>query len=195
MLLYGRIMADLKLVTPAKGDGKSASEKGKDAEATPPPRLGANNFLEEQLRQRDARLARIYGFSYEGHYYDLTSPAIFLVHGEGVDPEAPRLAAARVARAPADADLTGVAGRTGSFSEDMKVWSYDKGDFSLRMDVETGPFEEILLEAELAAEEMQGYYSGQRVRASGQRVRASGQRVRASGQRVRGSGGGGNLGD
>jgi hypothetical protein len=161
-------------------------------DAPVPPRGGANNFLEQQLQAKDPRLARIYGFSYEGHYYDLTSPAIFLVHGDGVDPEAPPPDDPRVSRAPASADLTGVAGRTSSFSEDMKVWSYDKGDFSLRMDIETGPFEEILLEAELAAEEMQGYYSGQRVRASGQRVRASGQRVRASGQRVRGSGG---LGD
>ena len=182
VLLYGRIITDLKFERPAKGKQV-------------PPRLGANNFLEQQLQDPKAKLARIYGFSYEGHYYDLTSPAIFLVHGDGVDPEAPRPAEPRVSRAPADADLTGVAGRTGSFSEDMKVWSYDKGDFSLRMDIETGPFEEILLEAELVAEEMQGYYSGQRVRASGQRVRASGQRVRASGQRVRGSGGGGNLGD
>ncbi len=83
---------------------------------------------------------------------------------------------------------------TGTFSEDMKVWAYDKGDFTLRLDIETGPFEETLLDAELVAEEMQAYYSGQKVRASGQKVRASGQKVRASGQKVRGPGGGG-LGD
>lgn len=173
VLLYGRILTDLKLENPT----------GKE-----PQGLGANQFLEKQLLAEDPGLARIYGFSYEGHYYDLTSPAIFLVHGKGADPEGPPPADPRVSRAPTGVDLTGVAGRTGSFSEDIRVWSYDKGDFSLRMDIETGPFEEILLEAELVAEEMQGYYSGQR-------VRASGQRVRASGQRVRGPGSGGNLGD
>ena len=54
----------------------------------PPPRLGGNNFLQAQLASPGARLARIYAFSYEGHYYDLGTPAIFLVHGPGRDPEA-----------------------------------------------------------------------------------------------------------
>ena len=202
VLLYGRIVKDLRLVPPveqaSKDGGKAAKERTKDAGEPPlePPRLGANKFLEHQLQAKDAKLARIYGFSYDGHYYDLTSPTIFLVHGDGVDPQVPRPAPPRerVSRAPANADLTGVAGMTGTFSEDMKVWAYDKGDFTIRMDIATGPFEEMLLEAELVAEDMQAHYSGQRVRASGQRVRASGQRVRASGQRVRGPGGGG-LGD
>ncbi len=202
VLLYGRIVKDLEFVPhpekASKGSDKATKEKAK-ADGSPPlepPRLGANRFLERQLQEKDARLARIYGFSYEGNYYDLTSPTIFLVHGDGVDPQEPRPTPPRerVARAPANADLTGVGGMTGTFSEDMKVWAYDKGDFTLRLDIETGPFEDVLLEAELVAEEMQAYYSGQRVRASGQRVRASGQRVRASGQRVRGPGGGG-LGD
>ena len=35
---------------------------------------------------------------------------------------------------------------------DMKVWVYDKGDFSMRLDVETGTFEHILLAAELDEE-------------------------------------------
>ena len=35
---------------------------------------------------------------------------------------------------------------------DMKVWVYDKGDFSMRLDVETGTFEHILLDAELDEE-------------------------------------------
>ena len=39
---------------------------------------------------------------------------------------------------------------------DMKVWVYDKGDFSMRLDVETGTFERILLEAELDEEAWSG---------------------------------------
>ncbi|MCP4470849.1 MAG: hypothetical protein GY815_09210 [Gammaproteobacteria bacterium] len=29
---------------------------------------------------------------------------------------------------------------------DIKVWSYDKADFSVRLDVDSGPLEDILLE-------------------------------------------------
>ena len=89
------------------------------APPTQPPRRGDNNFLERQLRAEGARLARIYAFSYEGHYYDLPKPALFLVHGPGSDPEAfrpaPDLPNARVDRAPADADRTGIAIQDYSF--------------------------------------------------------------------------------
>ena len=195
VLLYGRIVTDLQLVNPpVDPPTPERYPPGADIGDLPPPppvppRLGRNNFLEDQLRDPNAQLARIYGFSYEGHYYDLTTPTIFLVHGPGVDPQAwrPLPPRDRVSRAPADADLTGVAGMTGTFSEDMRVWSYDKGDFTIRMDIETGPFEQTRLEAEVVAEEMQAYYSGQKVRASGQKVRASGQKVRGPGS--------GNLGD
>jgi hypothetical protein len=133
----------------------------------PPPRLGDNNFLQRQLTaygQTDAtrpRLARIYGFSFEGHYYDLPKPAIFLVHGPGSDPEAWRpstsLPHARVDRAPADADRTGVASTPSSFSEDMRVWSYDKSDHSLRLDSDSGTLEQILLERCVAGGGPGGY--------------------------------------
>ena len=69
--------------------------------------------------------------------------------------------------APAGADPTGVAGMSGTFSEDMKVWSYDKGDLTIRMDTATGPFEETPPEAELVAEEMQACYGGQRLPSPG----------------------------
>lgn len=136
-----------------------------------PPRLGRNNFLQAQLLAPGARLARIYAFSYEGHYYDLAKPAIFLVHGPGGDPEAWRpgnqLPDARVERAPSDVDRTGVARTGASFSEDIRVWSYDKGDFSIRLDPETGPLEQILLQTELRSERI--HYAGDRVRLRGGR--------------------------
>jgi hypothetical protein len=34
-----------------------------------------------------------------------------------------------------------------SDAADVRVWEYDKGDFSIRLDVETGQFEQILLAA------------------------------------------------
>jgi hypothetical protein len=144
-------------------------------------------FLQDQLTadqvdpDRSPRLARIYGFSFEGHYYDLAKPAIFLVHGPGNDPEAFRPDTARpnsrVDRAPADADRTGVGSSASSFSHDIRVWSYDKGDFSIRLDPESGPFEQILLQAELRPDKQQTYYGGQSAFASGQSVFMSGQSV------------------
>ncbi len=177
VLLYGRVLRDLKFefVPPDK--------PGPNQKTSPPPRLCSNNFLLNQLKKGDVHPARIYGFSYEGHYYDLPRPAIFLVHGPGDDPELPRPAAprARVSRAPSDADRTGTANQDYSFAEDMRVWSYDKADFSVRLDVETGPFEQILLEAAVRPEKLQ-HYSGADLRISGADLRIRRNR-------------GGNLGD
>lgn len=177
VLLYGRVLQDLKYKF------VPLDKPGPNQTASPPPRLCSNNFLLNQLNKRDVYLARIYGFSYEGHYYDLPRPAIFLVHGPGDDPELPRPAAprARVSRAPSDADRTGTANQDYSFAEDMRVWSYDKADFSVRLDVETGPFEQILLEAAVRPEKLQ-HYSGADLRISGADLRIRRNR-------------GGNLGD
>ena len=202
ILLYGRVLQDLKFefVRPPKTAAAEVKPDKKNCESeavlTPPdapPRLGANNFLEDQLAEQPV-VVRVYGYSFEGHYYDMAKPAIFLLHGPGSDPEAfrPGLATpeARVSRAPADADRTGVAGQDGSFSEDMRVWSYDKGDFSIRMDTESGSFEEILLGSECGG--TLGAYSGMdaRIRSSGMdaRTRSSGMdaRIRSSGMDARG---------
>jgi hypothetical protein len=192
LLLYGRVLQDLQYAF-THPDTKSPF-----APADPPKRRGANDFLIEQLRPRtdqrgkvlpgtEVKLARIYGFGYEGHYYDLPKPAIFVVHGDGADPEAPRPGAPdpRVARAPADADRTGVAAPGSSFSEDIRVWTYDKNDFSIRMDVETGPLEQILLEAALRPDQLQASYAGADLRMRGADLRVSGADLRL--RRGRGS--------
>jgi hypothetical protein len=52
-------------------------------------------------------------------------------------------------------DQAGVAGREWDFSgrlgvtNDLVYWEYEKGDFSLRVDLDAGPFEQILLEMAL----------------------------------------------
>ena len=52
-----------------------------------PAALGANHFLRDQLTPVSGdpapTFARIYAFSYEGTFYNLPKPAIFLVHGPG----------------------------------------------------------------------------------------------------------------
>jgi len=106
--------------------------------------LGQNSFLERQLDLADASFARIYGFSYEGTYYDLPRPTIFLVHGDG-DSAAGALAAMNTARGPIDSTATGLAASDFQFAAELRVWAYDKADYSIRMDVETGMLEDILL--------------------------------------------------
>ena len=60
--LYGRTITEIQLNIPATGAGSGAAGIAS---------LGANQFLRAQLSVANAGLARIYGFSFEGHYYDL----------------------------------------------------------------------------------------------------------------------------
>ena len=165
VLLYGRVVTDLTIgqqpdpeipeqPAPPPIQTTVTSQEGApvqgDVPLPPPPsKAGQNKFLLRQLEADNAGFARIYGFSYEGCYFDLAPPAIFLVHGPGTDPEEIRPDVRRISRAPADADRTGVAYTDSSFSEDMRVWSYDKSDFTMRLDPASGSFEDILLAVEL----------------------------------------------
>ena len=105
---------------------------------------GNNRFLEEQLSAGDAGFARIYALSYEGHNYDLPRPAILVVHGAGTEV---RLRD----HDRSTTDTSGVVARDWEFalsdpdSHDLRMWEYDKGDFSLGFDVEAGTLEQILL--------------------------------------------------
>ena len=158
-------------------------------------RRGINRQLEEQMN--GAGFARIYGFSYEGRYYDLARPALFMVHGDGEPASLPGKLSGKggkkdednphLARAPLQASETGLAASDFQFAEALRVWSYDKADYTIRMDVETGMFEQVLLDAELDEDAIATFSGGQRARVSGQRARVSGQRARVSGQRARAS--------
>jgi hypothetical protein len=168
--LYGRMMEDLS-VTPVKA---------------PPAGLGDNKFLAHQLTKEGGKpgLARIYGFSYEGQYYDLPKPAIFLVHNEGTragpappefpDPDKKKPDPDKKKKdnddfrkgavSPGTVDESGVPRKDWNFADDICYWEYDKGDFSIRLDISTGPLEQILLETELRTEAMQLHYSGKKAR-------------------------------
>jgi hypothetical protein len=116
---------------------------------------GYNNFLQMQfagnVEGREPQFARIYGFTFEGAYYGLPKPPIFLVHGKGT------AVGNWSNNSPSTLDQSGVAGREWDFSgnngtpQDIMYWEYEKGDFSLRLDPEAGPLEQILLVAALRA--------------------------------------------
>jgi hypothetical protein len=111
-------------------------------------RYGHNKFLQYQLSEDDARFARIYGFTFENVYYDLSKPVLFLVHGDGelASEETGKFSAAR---SPGATSLTGLGAADFDFADGLRVWSYDKADYTIRMDVETGMFDDVLLAAML----------------------------------------------
>jgi hypothetical protein len=183
ILLYGRVVDDLIIQASAHGG------------ATHSPfiiaRAGGNRELEDRLTHDIPTIARIYSFSYEGAYYDLPRPALFLVHGPGVlvTSVAPKNGQGEGApgrsRAPGVPDLSGLAAADFQFADGIMVWSYDKADHTIRMDVETGEFEDVLLNM---------FFGGGGPAVSGSRVSGS----RVSGSRVSGSrltGGRGNAND
>ncbi|WP_171125711.1 MULTISPECIES: hypothetical protein [unclassified Ruegeria] len=108
-------------------------------------KIGANKQLKDQYG-KDSRLARIYGFSFEGTYYELPEPTIFLVHGKGESPTDGNRPGGLASRAPSDPSLSGVASADYQISDDIRVWDYDKADYTIRMDVMTGQFEQVLLD-------------------------------------------------
>ena len=129
----------------------------------------------------DPKLVRVYGFSFEGQYYDLARPTIYLVFGEGArDPCRQTLAA------------QGSPPTRLSWSA-TSVWTLDQSDFSLRLDIDVGPIERILVEMEIGPDQQRAPYAGQNVRSgyAGQNVRYAGQnaRLRYAGQNARLQGG------
>lgn len=95
-----------------------------------------------------ANFARIYAFSFEGAIYSLPRPSMFLVHGTGFTIDADNWKGGR-----SSLEQSGVIAREWEFSGDdnLSYWEYEKGDFSVRLDMEAGPFEQILLMAALRA--------------------------------------------
>lgn len=152
ILLFGRVVTDLAVVQQDEGPPPVAISH--DPFHAIRERVSeGNRQLETVVDNDEANFARIYGVSFEGQFYELPAPMLFLVHGEGDDPETPVGAGvggagghARQSRAPDDPDRSGLGAQDFSFADNLKVWSYDKADYTVRMDVETGMFEQVLLD-------------------------------------------------
>ena len=139
--LYGRPIEELQLNVGAPPNVGSAANV---------QNLGANQSLRSQLNAPGAGFARIYGFSFEGHYYDLPKPIVMLVHGPGeqitTPPPIPPAPPVGPGLGGPTVDQAGEAAREWEFSADLVYWEYEKADLSMRFDVETGTLEQILLE-------------------------------------------------
>lgn len=108
-------------------------------------RSGKNKQLDDQLSE-DAGFARIYGFAFEGTYYELPEPTLFLVHGDGESATDDNAPDGGGSRAPLSPSQSGVASAEYQISNDIRVWAYDKADYSIRMDTMTGMVEQVLLD-------------------------------------------------
>ena len=168
--LFGRLLEDFGLLTEAEqaarrearekeaaaeGCGEAASLA---ADAPRPERRSPNAFVKAAYAAADREVARIYAFSYNNGFFNLAKPALFLVNGPGVDPGVLPPTTFR----PNTPDATGLAGQAGYFAEEIRVWIYDRADFSVRLDVETGPFERLLLDAEIGSAGLEGFVRGGR---------------------------------
>ncbi|MEP3280538.1 MAG: hypothetical protein ABJN26_02745 [Stappiaceae bacterium] len=135
-------MAEIKIETPVKAGGN---------------RSGRTSLLEEQfLSEKDPGFARIYGFSFEGSYYHLPHAVLFLVHGPGEQVTGDDKGVPVDSRAPRKPEISGVGAADFDYSDDIRYWTYDREDISMRLDVETGRLEDILLEAFLGGDGDQG---------------------------------------
>lgn len=106
VVLFGREVDDLKVVsTDQAADGHSHAEK---------------------------HFARIYGFSYDGAYYEIPSPVLFLVKGGGKKAE--------------EVPVPGPNPRDKKFVDDLRAWTVKRTDDTVRLDVAQGKFEDILLD-------------------------------------------------
>ncbi|KAA3624802.1 MAG: hypothetical protein DWQ08_09990 [Proteobacteria bacterium] len=160
------------LKTNYKSDTKEKDEaRGNDNQAMPPPRLerslrrkaastrkvpGKDN---DTLREatEEPTLARIYSFAYEGHYYKLPRPLVYLVWGDGEDPEKHKGKAGPSVFSTRD---TGLASKGFRFGSDIRAWKMDRLDLSVAIDIEVGKVENILLEPVFMMLEQDGAGSG-----------------------------------
>ncbi len=148
IVLFGRPVDDLAVAPNARGKGA--------------------------LKLEEKQFARIYGFSFDGAYFEIPTPVLFAVKGDGMD-----------------ADKIAVPGPDPlqkEFVGNLFAWVVTRSDETVRLDVETGKFGGLLLD--IAGDGAAGV-SGARV--SGARVsgaRVSGARVsgaRVSGARISGA--------
>ena len=171
--MYGRVLQDVTLVTPTPKvvlKSKNAVQVSTNSGTGPytyPPALGYDLFLRNQLvdannvERAEAKLAKIYAFSFEGAFYNLPRPAIFLVHGPGkpIVGSGTYDAAGQYIPGNPVMDDSGIPAREFVFETDVVYWEYDKDDLSLRLDSFSGTLEDILIEAALSSTSRSGIVS------------------------------------
>lgn len=148
--LFGRTLDDIRLV-PDPADRSAAynvrDEGTRGAPGTGERRSRPGSFVLAQLLTESAGFARIYAFSYQNEIFDLAKPALFVVNGDGE-------------RIRKRVGVTGAARFDHYVAMDLRVWAYDRADFSVRLDVMTGTFDRILIDYELGEDAIVDFTRG-----------------------------------
>jgi hypothetical protein len=124
--LFGRVVTDLKLDTGPWGAGAVANA----------------------VKAGKPEIARIYAFAFQNEYFDLASPALFVVQGAGTKVNQGLM------------DPTGFAGSPPNINPDLMYWTVERNDMSIRLDIMAGSFDRILLDYELAEGGLQDFVRG-----------------------------------
>jgi hypothetical protein len=107
--------------------------------------------IERKLRQADQSFVRIYSFSFEGHYYRLPRPLLFLLSGPGTRPDEDPSGGGYADRHVSFATkFGGIASRDWQFGDDIRVWAVDRKDLAVCLDVEVANYHELLLNSMVA---------------------------------------------
>ena len=141
--LIGEPFPDLAL-NPAPGGGPPAGGLTRPNPAAPGllDTFIATAFNHQAAAAGNEAFARIYGFSFEGHYYDLPRPVIMLVDGPGSPLPNQGLPAAL---SQPTIGQTDEATRSWDFSGNLFEWNYDKMSMSIRLEIDSGTLQDILL--------------------------------------------------
>ncbi len=97
------------------------------------------DYDSDDITKNYARFARIYGFSYEGQYYELPRPVLFLVYGPGTEVDDKIHEGFTI-------EQVGLAAKDWRFANDIRMWEVDDKAMSMCIDIESGTIKQILLE-------------------------------------------------
>ena len=89
-------------------------------------------------------------FAFEGTYYQLPRPTVFVVRG----------AATPVANNTSTVEDIGLADRGVDFISGLHYWTTDASEFTSRIDIENGSFKSVLLEENIRRHSLQAEYAG-----------------------------------
>ena len=142
--LFGSVMKDITVSATDYGGGSLATALKANNTAAVAARGGGRAVAAKALT-----VARIYAFAFQNEFFELTSPALFLVSGEGDtlgdDP---------------DLSKTGLARIPDKLNPSLSVWTVERDTLTVRLDVMAGSFNRVLLDYELAEGGLQDFVRG-----------------------------------
>ena len=134
--LFGRAMTDLVLAPVPHDPGPVGALLTRASSKAP-------------KQEPQGTIARIYAFAFQNEYVELASPALFVLYGRG----------SQVGANPV-LDRAGLSRLPDTLNPDLWVWTVERDDTTVRLDVMAGTFNRVLLDYELADTGLQDFARG-----------------------------------